>query len=379
MKIKVIHFCNQLSLGGTERTLEIFCRHLARENFDVHVVSRLSQMPIKEQTRLKAGAFFGHKKSKDKLKLFQSRLARISNLQKFLPETNLHLVRDDQHLEDTLLQIDPQILHVHYSGRAEPPITLDSVMNRIPVVVTTNQFELENKSPLHNKVKRMYFVSQWLLDHKALWAKNDPRARVMYNPCDLPETTANLRAELSIPKDAFVIGRVGRADPGIHDAISLNAYKQIQNDQTWFLALNAPSNMIEQAQGLGLKNFVALPGTADSSWLSAFYNTIDILAHARRDGETFGCNIAEAMMHGKPVVSHLCDFMNAQTETVDGGGYVVDKDDANAYAKAMASLRDDKRVYADLSLRASHRARQHYESSQLARQLVEDYLRLLKA
>lgn len=378
-RFRVVHYCNQLSLGGTERTMEIFCRLLDRGLFDVHVVAKRPTLPILKRAKIEVGAFFGHKVARAKKKMRASLMARVPNFEAAVGSDHVHIAENDADLERILLGLSPHVLHIHYSGTAEPPITLDSVMKKVPVVVTTNQFEIENTSPNHAAVARMYFVSQWLLDNKAPWAKGDPRARVMYNLTDPPETKEDLRAELGIPAGAFVIGRVGRADNGIYDPISLEALALMQDDHTWFLALNPPPRMVADAQRLGIRRFIPLPGTVDSVWLSRFYNTMDVLAHARRDGETFGCNIAEAMIHGKPVVSHLCSFMNAQLETVADGGTVVTQGDATGYAEALRRLRDDRAHYEATAARAQARAIGHYESSLLVERLKGDYLELLKA
>ena len=374
---RVVHYCNQLSLGGTERTMEIFCRMLDRGIFDVHAVAKRPSLPLLKRAKIEVGALLGHKVARAKKKMRASLMDRMPRFIAALGADHVHVAENDEDLERIILGLSPHVLHIHYSGVAEAPITLDPVMAKVPVVVTTNQFEIENQSPNHARVARMYFVSQWLLDNKATWAKRDPRARVMYNLTDPPEATTDLRAELHIPHEAFVIGRVGRADNGIHDPISLEAVARMQDDRTWFLALNPPPAMVADAKRLGLRHFVPLPGTADSVWLSRFYNTMDVLAHARRDGETFGCNIAEAMIHGKPVVSHLCAFMNAQTETVADGGTVVAQGDATGYAEALRRLRDDRAYYAATSARALNRAQKDYESSLLVHRLKEDYLALL--
>ena len=57
-----------------------------------------------------------------------------------------------------------------------------------------------------------------------------------------------------------------------------------------------------------------------------------MLAHARLDGETFGSNVAEAMIHGRPVVSHRSHLYNAQVEIIADTGFVVGQGDAPAYA-----------------------------------------------
>jgi glycosyltransferase involved in cell wall biosynthesis len=113
----------------------------------------------------------------------------------------------------------------------------------------------------------------------------------------------------------------------------------------FFLTLAAPPRMIEDMEKYGVPYHNMAP-TVDAHTLSTFYNTIDILAHARADGETFGSNIAEAMMHGKPVVTHVAvpshprmGVFQAQTELVqdDVTGYVVPHD-VPAYAFALEQL-----------------------------------------
>ncbi len=378
-KIRVIHYCNQLSLGGTERTMEIFCRSLNREKFDVWALAKKHRPDFGAWLRVNLGLLVGHPKAVAKKKLWDSFFLRQPRLEAALGKNHVIVATNDGDLERLILSIGPHILHIHYSGRAEAPLTSDAVAKSVPVIVTTNQFEIENTSPHHASVKRMYFVSRWMLGNKAHWAKNDSRAQVMYNLTDPPEASDDLRTELGIPLDAFVIGRVGRADPGIHDPISVQAVARMQDHRTWFVALNPPHNMIEEARTLGIKHFLAVPATADSVRLSRYYNTIDVLAHARRDGETFGCNIAEAMIHRKPVVTHLTDEMNAQGETAGGGGIVCAKGDVDAYAAALKRLRDDGSYRAKLAAAAKERADKEFAAAGLVQRLEADYLGLLRA
>ena len=353
--------------------MEIFCKHLDRQKFDVFAVAKKHNPTFLQKFRVYFGLLYGHPVARAKYRLWKQMHARIPNFEAILGKDHVIIAQSDLNLHDILIELAPDILHIHYSGTPEAPIIFDNVMKKIPIVITTNQFEIENTSPFHVFVKKMFFVSKWMLENQAHWAKQDPRAEVFYNPCELPVTTKNLRAELAIPDNAFVIGRVGRADAGIHDPISLKAYQQIQNNKTWFLALSPPTNMVEQAKALGLTNFVALPFTSSDEELSKFYNTIDVLAHARRDGETFGCNLAEAMIHGKPCVSHLTAYMNAQTETIGAGGFVVEMNDHTAYAQHLKRLRDDHSFYREIATKAKTRALEHFEGAALTKRLESIY------
>lgn len=357
--------------------MEIFAKYLDQARFEVFVVSRIHREKFLTRLRVEAGAKLGLASARGKKRLWGSMNARLRNFHAILGADHVRLVRDDAELRETLLALNPQILHVHYSGNPEPPTSDEEVMSKIPIVVTTNQFEKHNTAPSHQHVKKMLFVSRWLLDNKAAWAKGDPRAGVLYNPIEVACSSQNLRSELGIPADAFVVGRVGRADPGIHDPIGLRAFRQIEDDNTYYLALSPPENMLRQAQTLELRNFIALPPSADGVFLSKFYNTIDVLAHARRDGETFGCNIAEAMMHGKAVVSHETPFMNAQGEVIGEGGFVCAQDDWQGYASRLATLKQDAALRAELASKARNRALEQFEARALTRRLEKIYLELL--
>ena len=353
--------------------MELFCKYLDHEKFDIYVVSRIHKEKLAKRIKVELGALLGVKPAKAKKRLWAGMNARVPAFQQILGQEKVIFVESDGALRQTLLALKPDILHVWYSGNPEPPTSDEEIVSKIPATITTNAFEIANTAPAHRHVKKMYFMSQWLLDNQALWAKGDARAGVFYCPIEKPLTNEDLRAKLGIPKDAFVIGRVGRADPGIHDSISLKAFQQIQNDKSYFLALAAPDNMVAEARELGLRNFIPLQPMFGAD-LSRFYNTIDVLAHARRDGETFGCNIAEAMMHSKPVVSHFTQYMNAQQEVIGDTGFVVADGDWKTYAKHLERLRDDENFRTELAHRAKSRALEQFEVERLAKKLEAIYL-----
>ena len=67
--------------------------------------------------------------------------------------------------------------------------------------------------------------------------------------------------------------------------------------------------------------------TIDEIELSCFYNTIDLLCHANKIGETFGNTIAEAMIHEKPVISieGTKGWPQAQYELINNDQLVVSR------------------------------------------------------
>src|SRR5688572_23300271 len=106
-KLKVVHYCNQLSLGGTEKTMEIFAKHLDRSRFDVHVVSRIHSLSHFDSFRLKMGSAIGHKASTAKLKKFSQMNARVDNFILAVGADHIHFAEDDAGLRYLLLELKP--------------------------------------------------------------------------------------------------------------------------------------------------------------------------------------------------------------------------------------------------------------------------------
>jgi glycosyltransferase involved in cell wall biosynthesis len=145
------------------------------------------------------------------------------------------------------------------------------------------------------------------------------------NPVESPFSQAKL--DIGIDSDTIVLGRIGRPDPGIYDSIAVNGARlaQMLGEKIHFLAVATPQPMIDDLVAFDIPHTL-IESTVDPVELSEFYNTVDIYCHARADGETFGVNIAEAMIHGKPVITHVAtqkvpnmSVFQSQTELVDHG------------------------------------------------------------
>jgi glycosyltransferase involved in cell wall biosynthesis len=377
-KIRVVHYANNLGLGGTERSMELLCRHLDPALFDVHVVSMRYRPPEHPPLKLRVALLLNNSRAKTLREDAPHRNARIESFREMLGD-RLSIAESAEELRPIFQRLRPEILHVHFVGAA-PPLDDPEIVATAPILVTTNPFEMQPVAA-GGSIRRFLFVSEWLLRERAPWANGDPRAAVLPNPIDdpidQPAAAGNLRAELGIPPKAFVIGRIGRPDPAIYDPIALDAYRAVADDNTWFLAAAPPTEMVRAAQRAGLKHFVALPPSADWKWLSRFYATLDVFAHSRRDGETFGCAIAEAMIHGVPVVSHLSGKMEAHVETIGDGGRVVARDDWRAYANVLATLRSNMDLRRSMGEAARLRARSEFSAAQVTRRLEAIYTDLL--
>ncbi len=129
---------------------------------------------------------------------------------------------------------------------------------------------------------------------------------------------------------------------------------------------------------MGLKKvkFIRTPIVTDSE-ITSFYNTIDILAHARRDGETFGLNIAEAMIHGKPVISHKSRIANGHKPFVKKCGFLAGIDNYKQYAKYINLLFNNKTKRLRLGERGRSFAVDNFLLANIGRKLELHYKSLL--
>ena len=136
------------------------------------------------------------------------------------------------------------------------------------------------------------YVSDWLAD----WMTGG-LAPAVPHIVDLPVPSGTLRAELSIPEDAHVIGRYGGADqfnlPFAQAAVREALEKR---SNLWFLFVNT-NKFIDHPRAL------FLPPIVDRQKKAQFIATCDAGLNAKKIGESFGLAIAEFLMFGKPVYS----------------------------------------------------------------------------
>jgi glycosyltransferase involved in cell wall biosynthesis len=337
-KIKVLHYLPNLGLGGTEKTCQLFFEHSSSE-FESSVAYPINCDLTRHGEFVKA--------------------ARACN-GKLFPFDGMH------GLQDIITNNTIDILHVYRSGYKESPEPGVDVC--VPHFVETNIFGFIDTNP---KISRSLFMSEWLMNYSLsrFTPYMLPRQRFDFvnNPVDDP--SSQLRMNLDVPEGTIVLGRCGRPDNGIYNSVSVKAAHMllIQGYKIHFLVVAPPTNMLDDLAKYGIP-FHAISPTTNEEVLSSFYNTIDIYAHARADGESFGVNIAEAMMHAKPVVTHWATpsfpgmgVFQAQTTLVDNGktGFVVENDVAE-YAEALKKLIDDKTLRVNMGVAGTLKAHEEY-------------------
>jgi len=152
------------------------------------------------------------------------------------------------------------------------------------------------------------------------------------------ELGEGIRNKFNIKKTDIVFGRIGRPDNAIFDPIGINAFKQltISHPDIHYIVMAPPKILIQKVKQENIPRVYFLNSSSKEEDIWAFHGSIDVLAHFRQDGESFGLNIAESMLAGNPIISHVSHMWNAHLEYLDDSfSRVAGIDDAKTYAEHM--------------------------------------------
>ena len=375
-KIKVVHHSKTVGYSGTDRTAQLFCKYLARsERFEPYLVYRMTKGGAERLAIAKE--WLGD----DHVIGYYWEPGDQGRKSPYIPQAD--------NLPQVLAAIDPDIVHIHRSGYAEWPGFRHLAPNA--KWVETNIFGEADYTP-ERQIDLNIYISDYI-KNRAI-SNGNPEGPVLYNPIDQPvrDVTPALkllcREELldkfKIPRDAILLGRVGRADN--FDPISLKAFREIEqmHPEAFYIVVNPCNRWKEVAEELGIQNIRFSEPIVNDYDLSNFYRGLDIYAHARHDGECCPCNIQEAMMHRLPIVSHESAIYNGQSEIIGNAGFVVPLGDYIAYRDVVSELiknpvmasEDEQsliRLREHFGLEARRRAMRYFESECMTSQLIQLY------
>ena len=156
----------------------------------------------------------------------------------------------------------------------------------------------------------------------------------------------------------------------IFSPMPLDAYEEIQSDDTAFLILGGSANHRKQAKDYQLKNVKFLDTTSDINLIHKFLNTLNVYAHGRSDGEQCSSSIIEGLSHHLPMISHTASSMG-QKEQIGDAGEVVE--DYLQYSDAMKNLMNNKNYYVVCKLNAEKRYREIYDVPSIISKFVTLY------
>ena len=312
----IIHHTNELTLGGTEKLIETNMPfYLADSNFDHYLAYRS----------------YGD-------------LAREENFKKILPAKKMLSYDNEDHFISMVKDIKPFIIHRYAAGIPEFPF-VPEIKKHTNHFVSTSTFGDQDNTI---EIDRVVYVSDWV--KKNVRSRNDNHITVTI-PVPAPVSDTNLREELGIPQDAFVFGRIGRDADDIYSPLAAMAISKLQEtyDNIYFLVVAPSKRLEEDILKYNVKNFKKIDRTTDAHRISSFFNTIDVMAHSRLDGECNPMSIWESFAHGKPVVSHYGFPFNGHIEIIKDCGFVALYEDVEMYYNLIKKFVNKEFDYEQLS------------------------------
>lgn len=195
---------------------------------------------------------------------------------------------------------------------------------------------------------------------------------------EIEDVELNLKAELSLPPDAILIGIVGRLSNGKGHLELLKALKQLTLSQAHLVIVGG---LTAETGGSAdyvrmLQSYVAENDLQDKVTFYGFTDKPDILLKTvdivviPSHNEAFGLTVIEAMAAKKAVVgsSH-----GAIPELLEDTGVVVDPFDTEAFASAIDGLSSSVEERERLSLLARKRACDFFDQKKHVDTLLEIY------
>ncbi|ADJ29303.1 glycosyltransferase [Nitrosococcus watsonii] len=274
----------------------------------------------------------------------------------------------------------PDIIQT-YMGRATRLTRIPGNVGPIHIARLGDYYNLKGYRHAHAWVGNTRGICQYLVQ------QGMPAARVFHisNFVDLPLPAKlallhQLKAELTIPEDAWVLLAVGRLHPvkGFEDLLAAFALlpKSIAGRPVHLLiAGDGPlrQKLQIEAANLRLEGRVHWGGWQQNP--SVFYQLADIFICPSRH-EPLGNVILEAWSHGKPVIA--TNTQGAQElMTPTENGWITPNADPKALSKAISALLTDETLQAQLGKNGFATLQRHHSQEAIVTAYLNLYSQLL--
>lgn len=348
-RIKVIHVAE--AAGGVERYLEALLKYSDK---------------CKIENILVCSQNYDYKK-------FESLTSRVIVLKMSHNIDPIADIKVEKALRNIIKRERPDIVYAHSSkAGAFARIADIGLKNKViynPHGWAFNMQQSTKKKQMYKWVEKIsaYFCDQIICisDAERLSALREKickpnKLQVIYNGIDFVELNKEFKqnVDLSIPKNSYVIGMVGRLSeqkaPDIFVEAAHLIKEQIPNAFFLMVGDGPLKKQIErQIDKLGLKESFCITGWVENP--TAYMKKMDIgLLISRWEG--FGLVIPEYMASNIPVIASRVDAIPNLIE--DGkDGILVNKDDFKSIAENVVRLKTNPDLYTKLKLQAMRKVK----------------------
>jgi glycosyltransferase involved in cell wall biosynthesis len=362
IKIAFIKF-GGLSAGGTEKFLQTIAANLDKHKFDVDYFY-CDSAPYENSNYKHADTDLFRK---------EYMISHGVNLIKFTVgskdiSTYTHDWKDTNFWE-LFNEDNYDLIQTGRAGHPEYPFTLIKTKPIVDSIHTLGGFDNQYN------ISRVMHITKWSAEKWVKMGGDKKRVVHVSHPLQISTKKIDLRDELKISKSDFVYGFHQRVSDDIFSPLPLQAYKEIEDDDTCFMLMGGSILYSEQAKNLKIKKFFQLPHSGHSEKIFSFLQTLNVYAHGRKDGELNSTAMAEAMFFNLPIVSHTAEA-NGHIECIGDGGNVVHNE--TEYSKELMKLKENKDYYSYRSQKSRERFEKNYELSTQINHITSIYEDILK-
>jgi glycosyltransferase involved in cell wall biosynthesis len=346
-KINVLEFSNQWSMGGTEKTAQLFLKHLNKDKFNVF-----------------AAGWRGGPRVDLVKPLVQDML---------ISENMLEMM---QWIKSKNIDI------VHFHRMGDPDHALIDVFAGVPILVEHNIFAHFDNTVDRLRIKKHIFVSNAQLEiykQRSGFLFEPSKCVSLYNPV---ETEVFDAYDFNRDYKAPVFGRYSRNDPSKWHPINVNILPIIKREmpEAKFHVIGLPDPYRQAIEQLGCMDMVReFPNTVNENELCDFLNGITVMTHGSIYGESFGISIAESMAAKLPVVTHSGgDSAQAELVTDNHNGFVLHPSDVQGYANKVLHLLRNPDLKQEMGNRGAARVKEWFNVHDIVQKLEDVFITLHK-
>ena len=209
------------------------------------------------------------------------------------------------------------------------------------------------------------------------------RFQMIYNGVDLsrvksdPQRAIDFRRRYSIPLDRSIVTQVSWVIPekGIEDFLETARIVSRQNRNVQFVVVgdgNYREEYMRRAVEMGVEDRVTWTGMVEDPFGEGVFEAADVVCQFSRWEEVFGWMIAEAMAHGKPVVTTRVGGIPEVVQDHESG-YLVDRGDTTTMANKVLTLLNDRLLRQQMGVKGKNIVRQKFDLRNNVAELIASY------
>jgi glycosyltransferase involved in cell wall biosynthesis len=209
------------------------------------------------------------------------------------------------------------------------------------------------------------------------------RFQMIYNGVDLsrvksdPQRAIDFRRRYSIPSDRSIVTQVSWVIPekGFIDFLETARLVTRQNRNVQFVIVGDGSyrqEYMRRAVEMGIEDRVTWTGWVEDPFGEGVFEAADVVCQFSRWEEVFGWMIAEAMAHGKPVVTTRVGGIPELVQDYESG-YLVNRGDTKTMSNKVLTLLNDASLREYMGSKGKTIARQKFNLRNNVAKLIASY------